>query len=204
MRAELVGREAEMAVLTDSLAAALDGLPRVVVCEGEAGIGKTRLAQELLGVAERRGVLGAWGSAAETSGAPPFWPWSQVLRALEVPSAHVAGFSMGSAIALAPDREAGLSRPAASLIGSRRNSGLRRPGNQSRARGINPAIGCRWAPPRHRPSTDPHKARCRYRFDAGCRHIGHRGGPPGGANGSSAWKPCRSYSGLLRSLVASR
>jgi DNA-binding CsgD family transcriptional regulator len=82
MRAELVGREAEMAVLTDSLAAALDGLPRVILCEGEAGIGKTRLAQELLGVAERRGVLGAWGSAAETSGAPPFWPWSQVLRAL--------------------------------------------------------------------------------------------------------------------------
>jgi DNA-binding CsgD family transcriptional regulator len=71
-----------MAVLTDSLAAALDGLPRVVVCEGEAGIGKTRLAQELLGVAERRGVLGAWGSAPETSGAPPFWPWCQVLRAL--------------------------------------------------------------------------------------------------------------------------
>ena len=82
MRAELVGREAEMAVLTGSLAAAFDGLPRVVVCEGEAGIGKTRLAQELLGVAERRGVLWAWGSAAETSGAPPFWPWCQVLRAL--------------------------------------------------------------------------------------------------------------------------
>jgi DNA-binding CsgD family transcriptional regulator len=82
MRAELVGREAEMAVLTESLAAALDGLPRVVVCEGEPGIGKTRLAQELLGVAERRGVLLAWGSAVETSGAPPFWPWCQVLRAL--------------------------------------------------------------------------------------------------------------------------
>jgi predicted ATPase len=82
MRAELVGREAEMAVLTDSLAAALDGLPQVVVCAGEAGIGKTRLAQELLGVAERRGVLWAWGSAAETSGAPPFWPWCQVLRTL--------------------------------------------------------------------------------------------------------------------------
>jgi len=82
MRAELVGREAELAVHADSLAAALDGLPRVVVCEGEAGIGKTRLAQELVGVAERRGVLWVWGSAAETSGAPPFWPWCQVLRAL--------------------------------------------------------------------------------------------------------------------------
>jgi len=82
MRAELVGREAELAVHADSLAAALDGLPQVVVCEGEAGIGKTRLAQELVGVAERRGVLWVWGSAAETSGAPPFWPWCQVLRAL--------------------------------------------------------------------------------------------------------------------------
>jgi hypothetical protein len=82
MRAEFVGREAELAVLADSLAAALDGLPQVVVCEGEAGIGKTRLAQELVGVAERRGVLWVWGSAAETSGAPPFWPWCQVLRAL--------------------------------------------------------------------------------------------------------------------------
>jgi DNA-binding CsgD family transcriptional regulator len=82
MGAELVGREAELAVLTDSLAAAIDGLPRVVLCEGEAGIGKTRLAQELLEVAERRGVLWAWGSAAETSGPPPFWPWCQVLRAL--------------------------------------------------------------------------------------------------------------------------
>ena len=75
MRAEFVGREAELAVLADSLAAALDGLPQVVVCEGEAGIGKTRLAQELVGLAERRGVLWVWGSAAETSGAPPFWPW---------------------------------------------------------------------------------------------------------------------------------
>src|SRR4029453_1800827 len=82
MRAEFVGREAEMAVLTDSLAAALDGLPRVVLCEGEAGMGKTRLAPELVGGAGGRGVLWGWGSAPETSGAPPFWPWCQVLRAL--------------------------------------------------------------------------------------------------------------------------
>src|SRR5215207_7097773 len=58
MRTELVGREAELALLADSLAAALDGLPQVVVCEGEAGIGKTRLAQELVG----------WRSGAASSG----------------------------------------------------------------------------------------------------------------------------------------
>jgi predicted ATPase len=104
-----------MAVLTDSLAAALDGLPRVILCEGEAGIGKTRLAQELLGVAERRGVLGAWGSAAETSGAPPFWPWSQVLRALArrvdlqtLASEHRLGAELAR---IAPDMVSGEAQP---------------------------------------------------------------------------------------------
>jgi hypothetical protein len=46
--------------------------------------------------------------------------------------------------------------------------------------------------------------RSSYRSAAGCRHIGLSGGPPGGTNADSAWKPCRSYSRLLRSLVASR
>ena len=46
--------------------------------------------------------------------------------------------------------------------------------------------------------------RRRYRSEAGWRHIGHRGGPPGGANSPAASNPYRSYSRLLRSLVASR
>jgi DNA-binding CsgD family transcriptional regulator len=49
---------------------------------GEPGIGKTRLAQELAGVALARGTAVAWGRCVETEGAPAFWPWRQVLRSI--------------------------------------------------------------------------------------------------------------------------
>jgi predicted ATPase len=51
MRTELVGRETEFAALADCLDAALEGHPRVVLCRGEPGIGKTRLAEDLSGLA---------------------------------------------------------------------------------------------------------------------------------------------------------
>ena len=50
---------------------------------GEPGIGKTRLAEELADKARERGVPTAWGRAAATDGAPPYWPWREILRALE-------------------------------------------------------------------------------------------------------------------------
>lgn len=93
MRAKLVGREAELAVLADCLSAALEGHPQVVLCQGEPGIGKTRLADELVALAAARGALGVWGLAADASGAPPYWPWWQALRALAetVDIAAIAG-----------------------------------------------------------------------------------------------------------------
>jgi hypothetical protein len=53
-------------------------------CVGEPGIGKTRLGQELAGVALARGTAVAWGRCVEVEGAPAFWPWRQVLRSLGV------------------------------------------------------------------------------------------------------------------------
>ncbi len=44
----LVGRAREVGVLLDAAAAAREGRPRVVLIEGEAGLGKTRIVQELL------------------------------------------------------------------------------------------------------------------------------------------------------------
>lgn len=82
MRTDLVGREREFAVLADGLAAALDGHPGVVLCRGEPGIGKTRLADELCRLAATKGVPAVWGWADDSAGAPPYWRWRQVLRAM--------------------------------------------------------------------------------------------------------------------------
>lgn len=50
-----------------------------VIC-GEAGIGKTRLAEELVRYAKESGMLSLWGRCIEDSSAPPFWPWEQALK----------------------------------------------------------------------------------------------------------------------------
>ena len=107
MRTELVGRHHELAVLVEALDLAVAGQARLVLCRGEPGIGKTRLAEELGAIAASRGVATAWGPAAEATGAPPYWPWRQVLRAVgeqvdlrAVAAAHGLAADLGR---LAPD-----------------------------------------------------------------------------------------------------
>ena len=78
-----VGREQPLGILADGLDDAIAGRPQVVVCRGEPGIGKTRLAQEVSQLARGQSVAAAWGTALDSDGAPPYWPWTQVLRALE-------------------------------------------------------------------------------------------------------------------------
>ncbi|MCX2948006.1 LuxR C-terminal-related transcriptional regulator [Lentzea sp. NEAU-D7] len=75
---EVVGRARELAAARSWLAAETG---RLVLCGGEPGIGKTRLAQELAGLALALGREVVWGHCAETAGAPAFWPWRQVLKA---------------------------------------------------------------------------------------------------------------------------
>ena len=81
VRTELVGRQHELTVLDACLEAALAGDPRLMVCRGEPGIGKTRLAEELVTAATAKGVPAVWGRGVEADGAPPYWPWRQLLRA---------------------------------------------------------------------------------------------------------------------------
>ena len=88
----IVGRRRELAALQQWLGAARAGAGRLVLCAGEPGIGKSRLAQELAGSALAAGTTVAWGRCVETDGAPAFWPWRQVLRALELqPDLLLAG-----------------------------------------------------------------------------------------------------------------
>ena len=58
---------------------ALTANGRVVLISGEPGIGKTRLAEELAAHAAERGALVAWGRLDDVGGAPPYWPWIQLL-----------------------------------------------------------------------------------------------------------------------------
>src|SRR5262245_20988571 len=63
----------------DAYEAAAEGHLVPVVLAGEAGIGKTRLAQELSERARGRGIPVHWGRCLEAGGAPALWPWAQVL-----------------------------------------------------------------------------------------------------------------------------
>jgi tetratricopeptide (TPR) repeat protein len=79
-----VGRDAELATLAGALADAVAGRGGgLVLVSGEPGIGKTTLATTFAAQARGQGAQVAWGGAWEEGGAPPYWPWVQVLRSLE-------------------------------------------------------------------------------------------------------------------------
>jgi hypothetical protein len=78
----LLGREREMTALRAALASASRGRGRLVLLSGEAGIGKTRLADAFTVEARERGARVSWGRCWEAGGAPVYWPWLQAVRSL--------------------------------------------------------------------------------------------------------------------------
>src|SRR5262245_27882244 len=93
-----VGRAHELARIDRALAAALESRGRLVLVGGEAGIGKTRLAEELATRARGRGAAVLWGHCWEDGGAPTFWPWVQVLGGcLRDPATHPAALAFVAA-----------------------------------------------------------------------------------------------------------
>lgn len=79
--APFVGRTEELAALHDAFEAAADGLV-VALVGGDPGVGKTSLARAFASELRADGVPVHWGSCVEMGGAPPFWPWVQVVRAI--------------------------------------------------------------------------------------------------------------------------
>ena len=77
-----VGREREMAELCAVLEVPASDRRRVLLISGEAGIGKTRLAEEFASHAASRGTRVVWGRCWEGGGVPAYWPWIQALRTL--------------------------------------------------------------------------------------------------------------------------
>ena len=95
-----VGRQREMAELKSALEDALSGQGRLVMLVGEPGIGKTRTSQELAAIATLRGAQALWGRCHSTEGAPPYWPWLQVIRSyVQGHDPEQLGFQMGAGAA---------------------------------------------------------------------------------------------------------
>jgi DNA-binding SARP family transcriptional activator len=79
--APLVGRARELNALLSGLEQVLAGRGALFLLAGEAGIGKSRLSDELARRARERGARVLVGRCWEAGGAPAYWPWVQALRA---------------------------------------------------------------------------------------------------------------------------
>ena len=75
-----IGREPELAELVAGLDDVFAGHGRLFLVAGEPGIGKSRLAEELIRHATGRGARALVGRCWEAGGAPAYWPWVQALR----------------------------------------------------------------------------------------------------------------------------
>jgi predicted ATPase len=77
----LVGRTLEQIFLREELAAVLGGRGRLVLLDGEAGIGKSTLARDLASEAAARGVHVLTGACYDLTNTPPYGPWLDLFDA---------------------------------------------------------------------------------------------------------------------------
>ncbi len=79
-RTPFIGRESERAEARRLLERAIEGQGGVLLLGGEPGVGKTRLAEEVLAEGRERGCLALAGRCYETEGTPPFIPWVEMVE----------------------------------------------------------------------------------------------------------------------------
>ncbi len=77
-----VARATELATLLQLANEAEAGSGQVVLLAGEAGIGKSRLLDELLSSEELENSVRVTGHCREVEGAPVLWPWTQLFYQL--------------------------------------------------------------------------------------------------------------------------
>jgi DNA-binding CsgD family transcriptional regulator len=121
-RPPLVGREHELSLLLRALEGALRGHGTLVWISGEPGVGKTRLAQEIGALAAARDACVLSSRCIEADGAPPYWPWAEIVRAFirersRKDFAAIAGSGAGRLVALVPELQK--SRPTPPQLPSR-------------------------------------------------------------------------------------
>ena len=75
-----VGRGEEMDQLKRALTQVFSGEGRVVLIEGEPGVGKTRLVEQLVTYARLRGAQVLTARCHQEEGIPAYWPWMRMIR----------------------------------------------------------------------------------------------------------------------------
>jgi tetratricopeptide (TPR) repeat protein len=103
--APLVGREREWKRMQATWQVAASGQPRLLLLWGEAGIGKTRLAEDLLSWANRQGIITAVAHCYAAEGDLAYAPVTALLRAdaLRPGIARLSGEWLAEVSRLAPD-----------------------------------------------------------------------------------------------------
>ena len=110
-----VGRAKELSALGRAVERACGCQGRIVMLAGSPGIGKTRMAQHVGEQAAAQGIQVLWGRCPEEAGAPPYWPWLQLVRqyvgaqdeatalaTVGIAAAHLAVLDVGLATRLPP------------------------------------------------------------------------------------------------------
>ncbi|MFV9504296.1 MAG: tetratricopeptide repeat protein [Oscillochloridaceae bacterium umkhey_bin13] len=77
----LIGRMAEQSQMRANLSAAITGQTRVLMLEGEAGIGKTRLFYDLVRYAAEHDLVTLYGSGHSIDHETPYRAWSEIFSA---------------------------------------------------------------------------------------------------------------------------
>jgi tetratricopeptide (TPR) repeat protein len=80
----LFGRRREQTILRGCLRDALDGRGRLVLIEGEAGIGKTTLVQALAHEADAEGAASLISACYDLTVTPPYGPWRELFTDLRL------------------------------------------------------------------------------------------------------------------------
>ncbi|MCK8669748.1 BTAD domain-containing putative transcriptional regulator [Rhodococcus sp. NPDC003382] len=95
---DIVGRDGELAQLYDAAHRSETNGLHLVWIAGDAGEGKSALARAFLHRTTAEGRLGAWGGCPEVDGAPPAWPWTEILRGLGGQEPPASPFELSRAL----------------------------------------------------------------------------------------------------------
>lgn len=96
-----LGRETELAAITAAAGEVARHGARIVLVGGDAGAGKTTLAEAAVAALTADGWQSRRGRCPEVSGAPPGWAWSEALGAAAIDAHQPNPFELGRTIAAA-------------------------------------------------------------------------------------------------------